>query len=293
MWQAGGPLWGTDFSEQDCVDAILRAHELGVNLVDTAEAYGNGKSEELVGRAIERIGRDELVLATKVVGNHLRYDHVLRACERSLKALGSKEIDLYQIHWPDPWAQVPLRHTMRAMETLYKEGKIRSIGVSNFAVRDLEEARSLLSVTDIASNQIRYNILDREVEEEVLPYCRRENISVLAWSPLAKGILTGKYTTARRPGDELRKDSPYFREENLRACENLLSVLKRIGAVHGKSAAQVSLAWLKREGGVIPIPGAKNPVQAEENIGAAGWSLTPLELEEIEAARSGLKLDLF
>src|SRR5439155_302811 len=141
--------------------AITRSHELGVNLVDTAEAYGNGHSEQVVGRALRDIGRDEFVVATKVHGANLRYDELQRAAAASMKRLGVNEIDLYQVHWPDPWEQIPLKETMKALEKLYTEGKIRAIGVSNFAVRDLEEARSYLSRTDIVSNQVRYNFLER------------------------------------------------------------------------------------------------------------------------------------
>ncbi len=147
MWQAGGQPWGDDVRDGDCIAAMRRAHELGVTLIDTAEVYGDGHSEEVVGQALKEIGRDEVVVATKVSGSHLRYDDVQQACEGSLKRLGLDVIDLYQIHWPDPWQQVPLEESMRALERLYKDGKIRAIGVSNFAVRDLEEARSALSTT--------------------------------------------------------------------------------------------------------------------------------------------------
>jgi myo-inositol catabolism protein IolS len=179
--------------DEQIVRAITKSHELGVNLVDTAEAYGRGHSEQVVGRALRDIGREEFVVATKVHGANLRSDELQRAAAASMKRLGVNEIDLYQVHWPDPWEQIPFKETMKALEKLYTEGKIRAIGVSNFAVRDLEEARSLLSRTDIVSNQVRYNFLQREIEEEVLPYCRKNNITILAYSPLAQGALTGKY----------------------------------------------------------------------------------------------------
>jgi len=160
-------------------------------------------------------------------------------------------------------------------------------------VRDLEEARSFLSKTDIAANQVRYNLIDREVEEEVVPYCRREGITVLAWSPLAKGVVSGKYAPGDRPKDDLRRDSPYFRDANLKEYETLLAPLRRIAAAHAKTPAQVALNWLLRDGGVVPIPGAKSAAQVEENAGAADWRITALEAETLlEAARS-LRLDLF
>ena len=293
MWQAGERIWGAGvgYTDEDCISAMRRAHELDVNLIDTAEGYAHGRSEEIVGLAVREIGRDDLVIATKT--HHPRHDHVLRACEDSLKRLGVNEIDLYQVHWPDPWAQVPLKDTFRALKTLHAKGKIRAIGVSNFGVRDLEEARSLLSKVDIVSNQVRYNLIDREVEDEVVPYCRREGITVLAWSPIAKGILSGKYATAPRPTDELRKESAYFREKNLPEYETLLTPLRRIATTHGKTPAQVAINWLLRDGGVVPIPGAKSAAQSEENAGAASWRLTVAETQELTEAARSLRLDLF
>jgi aryl-alcohol dehydrogenase-like predicted oxidoreductase len=208
--------------------------ELGINLIDTAEIYGNGHSEEVVGRAISELGRDEFVVATKVHGAHLRHDELLRAAELSMRRLGVKYIDLYQVHWPDPWEQIPLRETMRAMEELYVQGKIGAIGVSNFAVRDLEEARSHLSKADISSNHVRYNMLQREVEEEVIPYCRRNGITVIAWSPLAQGALTGKYDAGKRPGDHIRSGNEIFRPGNMDRIAPLLRILGEIAGSRGR-----------------------------------------------------------
>ncbi|MEM3470208.1 MAG: aldo/keto reductase, partial [Thermoproteota archaeon] len=251
-WQASGKAWGSDVEDDQIVKAIVRAHELGVNLIDTAEAYGGGHSEEVVARAIREVGRENLVVATKVHGGHLRYNDVLKAAEHSLRRLGVREIDLYQVHWPDPWEQVPLKHTMRAMERLYKEGKIRAIGVSNFAVRDLEEAKRHLSEASIVSNQVRYNMLQREIEEEVLPYCRRENITVIAYSPLAQGALTGKYGLSNKPSDGIRRGNKLFTDENLAEISRLLKVLDGIAKVRGKTIAQVAMNWLLREGNIVP-----------------------------------------
>ena len=292
-WQVGEISWGQDVKEEESIDAILRAHELGVNFIDTAEAYGGGHSEEIVGKAIKKLDREEVVLATKVVGGHLRYNDVIKACEGSLKRLGLKEIDVYQVHWPDPWDQVPLRHTMKAMEDLYKQGKIRAVAVSNFAVRDLEEARSLLSSTDIISDQVRYNMLQRDVEEEVIPYCRKEGIAIIAWSPLAQGALTGKYTLENKPSDEIRSRNKVFTDSNLRQASKLITVLRNIADSRNKTIAQVAINWLIMQPGVIPIPGAKNPVQAEQNAGATGWKLTKQELAKIEETLKGAEIDYF
>ncbi len=293
MWQAGGKAWGSDVRDADCRKAMERAVELGINLVDTAEAYGDGHSERVMSGAIRNVGRDRVFVATKVGGWHLRADDVKRACAASLRRLGVREIDLYQVHWPDPWSQVPLRETMKALEALHRAGRIRNIGVSNFAVRDLEEARSHLSRADIASNQVRYNMLQREVETEVLPYCKREGIAILAWSPIGKGVLTGKYNDGKRPKDRVRAEEDLFKPANLRAVAPLIRELRRLGSARGKTSGQVALAWLRRHRNVIPIPGAKRPSQAEENAGAIGWSLSTQEIRSLDAILQRLRLDTF
>jgi myo-inositol catabolism protein IolS len=287
VWQASGEWKGDD---DEVIQAIMRAHELGVNLVDTAEAYGGGHSEKVLSKAIKLIGRDNLIVATKVNGAHLRYDELQRACRASRERLQIKEIDLYQVHWPDPWEQIPLKHTMRAMDKLYREGKIRWIGVSNFAVRDLEEARSFLSGADIVSNQVRYNLLQREVEEEVLPYCRKEGIGILAWSPLAQGALTGKYGVGNVPTGDIRRGNQLFAAANLKQITKIIPVLSKVAKAHRKTIAQVDLAWISSKS-VVPIPGAKNIQQSEENAGAMGLRLSNAEVEEIEHACDRVKLD--
>jgi len=293
MWQAGGKAWGADVRDDDCRKAMERAVELGINLVDTAEAYGDGHSETVMARAIRNVGRDNVFIATKVGGWHLHADDVKKACERSLKRLGVREIDLYQVHWPDPWSQVPLRETMKALEALNRAGKIQQIGVSNFAVRDLREARGYLSRAEIASNQVRYNMLQREVEAEVLPYCQREGIAILAWSPIGKGILSGKYHSGKRPKDRVRAEEDLFKPANVRATAPLIRELKKIARSRGKTPAQVALAWLRRHRHVVPIPGAKRPAQSEENAGAAGCSLSLRERRALDRILAGLRLDTF
>lgn len=292
MWQAGGKAWGADVTDAKCIAAMVRAQELGMNLIDTAEAYGDGHSEEVVGKALKKMDREDAVVATKVIGGHLRYDDVLRACEGSLKRLGLRTIDLYQIHWPDPWDQVPLKHTMRAMEKLQRDGKIRYMGVSNFAVRDLEEAREHLSRSDVVSNQVQYSLVHRAVEEEVLPYCEREGIGVIPWSPLAKGLVTGKYSRGNLPKDPVRQEMGNFSEHNVKEVEKLVKILRAVGGKHGRTPAQVALQWLVGQG-TIPIPGVKNPKQVEENSGAMGWSLSEAEEKQIRTAAEAMKIDFF
>jgi aryl-alcohol dehydrogenase-like predicted oxidoreductase len=288
VWQASGEWKGDD---DHVIDAIEKSQELGVNLLDTAEVYGEGHSEGVVGRALKRLGRDNFVVASKVYGAHLRYDELLRACAYSRKRLGVSEIDVYQIHWPDPWEQIPLKETMRAMEKLYSEGKIRAIGVSNFAVRDLEEARSCLSKTDIVSDQLQYSLVHRELEEEVVPYCRREGIRILAWSPLAQGALSGKYSAKRVPKSDVRRTNPIFERKNLVRMKPLLAVLSKVASQRSCTMAQAALAWLMKDPLVVPIPGAKNAVQAEENAKAAEVKLSAADLESLESASSKVDID--
>ncbi len=295
MWQAGGTSWGGDVRDRDCVAAMARGIELGVNLVDTAEVYGNGHSEEVIARAIRKVGRDRVFVATKVSGDHLRAADVEKACRGSLRRLGIREIDLYQIHWPALWDQVPLAETMRALEGLVKRGRIRHIGVSNFSVRDLEEARNGLSREDVLSNQIQYSLLHREPEDGVLPYCDREGIAILAWSPIAKGLLAAKYSATRRPKDRIRGGEALFKPANLRAMQPLFRALREVAKAHEKTPVQVALRWLADHRGVVPIPGVKRPAQAEENAGAAGWSLASSERALLDRTSTAVlaRLDTF
>ncbi len=292
-WQAGDDTWGPDVTDRDCVDAIVRAAELGMNLVDTAENYGRGHSEEVLSQAIRKAGRENVFVATKVSDHHLRPEDVAKACDGSLRRLGIRHIDLYQVHWTDPYDQVPLVKTMRAMERLERQGKVGLIGVSNFAVRDLEEARSSLSRTDIVSDQVQFNLLHRNVEVEVLPYCKRERISILAYSPLARGALTGKYRPTRRPSDQVRSRDVFFRAANLQRIRALLVAMKRIATGHRTTLPPVALAWLRSRPGVIPIPGAKRPAQSEQNAAGGGLSLSRSERAVLDRLSGQLHLDTF
>ena len=292
-WQAGDDTWGPDVNDMDCALALVHGAELGVNLVDTAENYGRGHSEEVVGKAIRLAGREMMFVATKVSEHHLHPDDVARACRGSLRRLRVQYIDLYQVHWTDPYDQVPLRETMRAMERLQREGKIRYIGVSNFAVRDLEEARSSLSRTDIVSNQVQYNLLHREIETEVIPYCTREGITILAYSPLARGLLTGKYGSKHRPTDQVREGAVLFKPKNLREVVPVIRELREIAKSRGKTPAQIALAWLRSHPGVVTIPGVKRPAQAGELAAASEVTLKLQERRSLDRVSSLLRLDTF
>jgi len=294
--QASGQIWGQPFTDEEIIDAVRESHNAGVNLIDTAELYGKGYSERLVGKALKEIGRDNFVVATKVNSQHLRYDELQKACTASLERLGIDQIDLYQVHWPDPWEQIPLKYTFKALERLYDEGKIRAIGVSNFAVRDLEEARSLLSHTDIASNQVRYNLVQYDVEEEVLPYCKKNGIVVIAYEPIAAGALSGKYSPESPPTDQNRiNEYKQFRSENLEQIARVIRVLSEVAKKNDKTIPQVAINWLINSPNalVVPIPGARNSTQAKDNAGAAGWKMSEEDMKTLTDAGHLVKLNYF
>ncbi|MEM4211660.1 MAG: aldo/keto reductase [Nitrososphaerota archaeon] len=289
-WQIGSKYWGwgREYSEQETIDAIRRAIELGINFIDTAEMYGDGESERIIGKAIKNM-RDNVVIATKVWPTHLTYDGVLKACERSIQRLGVDIIDLYQIHWPNPL--IPLSQTMRAMEKLVKEGKIRYIGVSNFSLKKLIQAQEALRNNEIVSNQVKYNMIERDAEKELLPFAEKNKITIIAYSPLAQGLLTGKYGPENRPQDNIRKINILFDKENLKRLQPLISILREIASRRGKTPAQVALNWLIRKKEVVAIPGVKRQSQAEENAGAADFSLSEDELRMIESVLNNIKIE--
>ncbi len=244
--------------EKRDIATIRVSIEHGTTFVDTAEIYGN---EELVGKAIK--GFSNVFLATKVSPHNFHYDDVIKACDSSLRRLGVKQIDLYQLHWPN--TAIPISETMRAMEKLKNEGKIRHIGVSNFDVKEFEEAQAALKNSDIVSNQVEYSILVRDVEADFLDYAKKNKITIIAYSPFARGaFFSGKYNA-------------------------FVNVLADIGKKHEKSAAQVALNWLIAKNNVIAIPKASDPKHAIENAEAAGWKLTQDEISLINDFLSDIK----
>lgn len=278
-WQAGKRGWGSDYTDEDSVNAIRFALESGVNLIDTAEIYGNGHSEEVVSRAIKDFPREEIVIATKISASHFKFDNVLKAAEHSLRRLGTDYIDLYQLHWPDGYIRIS--ETISAMEKLVDDGKIRYIGLCNFPRALIEEIYDHLKKNEIVSDQMRYNIIQNEVEDDLVPYLKYKGISLIAWSPIAKGLLSGKYDANNLPNDPVRTDDPLFRQENIVKFAPLIDKLREVAEKRGKTMAQVSLNFLLSKDAIV-IPGAKNPKQVQENIGAAGWRLSEKEMGEIE-----------
>lgn len=291
-WQYGSRSWGwgREYGEPEAIEAIRRSIELGVNFIDTAEIYGDGKSEEIVGKAIRGL-RDEVVIATKVWVTHLTYDGVIKALERSRRRLGVDVVDLYQVHWPNPL--ISIKQTMRAMERLVKEGKVRCIGVSNFSLKRMLAAQEALSREEIASNQVKYNLIEREPEKELIPYAERNKVTIISYSPLAQGLLTGKYGPDNQPRDAVRRVNYLFDVANLRRVKSLLDVMRRISSEKNCTMAQLALRWIIRRPVAVAIPGAKSSRQAEENARSVLVELTEEDAEELERVSSTIKLDRF
>ncbi|MEM4632331.1 MAG: aldo/keto reductase [Pyrobaculum sp.] len=275
VWQFSGDAWG-QISYEQAKTIVQKAFELGVNFFDTAAVYGRGRSEEFLGRSIKELKiRDSVYIATKVQGDWLRRIDIFNAVENQRRRLGVDAIDLYQIHWPACWHNTPICETMKTLEELIKRGLVRYIGVSNFPTPLLEYARSCLSKVDIITSQNRYNLIEREADKELLPYLKREGIVLIAWSPLAKGALSGKYTIENLPTfDDVRKNDPLFTPTNLSLISPLIQVLRQLSTKYNKTPAQIVLNWLIKDPWIYPIPGAKTIEQIIENVGAVGWSLS-------------------
>ncbi len=288
-WAIGGNAWGPQ-DDEEAVGAIRRAVELGMNWIDTAAVYGFGHSEELVARALKGVSERPYVF-TKCslvwdenanVDNVLEKDSVKRECEDSLRRLQADVIDLYQIHWPNP--EEDIEEGWSALAELKSEGKVRHIGVSNFNVEQMERAQEIAPVETL---QPPYNLIDRGVEEEILPYCGEQDLGVIVYSPMKSGLLTGKMTRGRvqnLPSDDWRRNAPEFNEPRLSRNLELVGLLEEIGAEHGRSPAEVAIAWTLRHPAVTAaIVGGRRPDQVDGIIGAADLRLSEEELKRIES----------
>lgn len=283
LWQWGSTSWGwrRGYREADVLEAFDRALELGIDFFDTAEIYGGGRSESLLGEAL-RGRRDEAFIATKVLPWRVTHGAVERAADRSLRRLRVDAIDLYQLHFPSPL--VPIGRLVRAMERLVAKGKVRYLGVSNVGVAGLRRAREALASEEIVSDQVHYNLVRRKPERRLMEYARKEGLSLIAYSPLEQGLLTGKYAQGAAPRDLIRSLNFRFSPGNLRRAAPALDVLQRVAARHRVTPAQVALNWLARPGWVLPIPGVKGTSQVEDAAAAMGWRLTEAEWGELDAA---------
>ena len=290
-WAIGGSGWEFGWGEQDdeaSVAAIHRALELGVNWIDTAAVYGMGHSEEVAATALRNWPGQRPYVFTKCglrwdeqgyVHRSLSPDSIRRECEDSLRRLDVDVIDLYQIHWPTD----DLEEGWSAMAQLQKEGKVRWIGVSNF---DVEELRRAQKIAPITSLQPPYSLVRREVEQEVLPYCRSNEIGVIVYSPMASGLLTGAMTRERAASlldSDWRSRDVEFKDPRLSRNLELVERLREVGERHGRPLGQVAIAWTLRKPAVTgAIVGARNAKQVEGNVDAATLRLTNKEIAEIE-----------
>jgi aryl-alcohol dehydrogenase-like predicted oxidoreductase len=290
-WQWGDRLiwqYGQTHGDEDCRAAFEVSLEAGIRFVDTAEVYGSGRSERLLGQFLKETDQPVLV-ATKYFPFpwRLQKKSLIKALRGSLERIGTESVDLYQIH--QPYSLLPIENLMEALAEAVKEGLTRTVGVSNYNQTQMLRAYSALARKDIplAANQVTYSLLNRAIEKEgLLARCNELGVRLIAYSPIEKGLLTGKYTTENPPsgvrgqryGNLLPKIGP------------LLKLMTEIGQEHGgKSKAQVALNWCICKG-ALPIPGAKNAKQAEENAGALGWKLTEEEVTKLdEASDSVLK----
>jgi len=289
-WQWGSREWGWGrlYGRKDILETFNKAIEANINFIDTAEVYGAGRSEQIIGEAI-RGHREQVVIATKVWPLNASYGRVLRAADRSRKRLGVDVIDLYQVHWANPL--VPIRTTMKAMKKLVQDGKVRCVGISNFGKRQTIDAQQALAPLELASNQVRYNLLDRRVETETLPYARKEKFTVIAYSPLAQALLTGKYTVKERPRSFVQRVNSKFSSRNLTKLSEFFKIAAEIGQVHHKTISQIALNWLIRNENVIAIPGVKRPEHVLDNAGAADWRLSEDEVKRLEAPIAKVRFD--
>jgi|LSQX01.1.fsa_nt_gb aryl-alcohol dehydrogenase-like predicted oxidoreductase len=292
-WAMGKLFWGDDVVDDDSLAAVQQALESGINFFDTAPVYGAGHSETLLGKALAG-RRDEVVIATKcgrlrsadgVITNDSSPASVRAECEVSLRRLQTDVIDLYQVHWPDE--QTPFEDTMAALMELRDEGKIRAIGVSNFAVDMMQR---MMAAGELSATQPPYSLLRRDIESEVLPFCRQHDLAVLAYSPMQRGLLTGKYgSDARFPATDTRSRDPLFQGETLARIVSAVQQMTALAAAHGKTAGQLAVAWVLNQPGVtVALCGAKRPHHIAESAGAAGWQLETDLQQQLAGLFAGL-----
>ncbi len=270
-WQFGSRDWsyGQAYATEVAPALVRRALDLGITLFDTAEAYAFGRSERILGQALgDR--RPQAFVATKLLPILPVAPVVVRRARASARRLGVGLLDLYQLHWPNP--VVPLRSTMPALARLQDEGTVRHVGVSNFSLGRWQEAEAALG-RPVLSNQVRFNLADRRAEAELVPWASRHDRLVIAYSPLAQGLLSGRYGPGNAPKAGVRASSPAFVAENLERARPLLATLAEVAQAHGATPSQVALAWLLRRPNVVVIPGASSLGQLEANVEAADLEL--------------------
>ncbi|GAB3758876.1 aldo/keto reductase [Spirosoma pomorum] len=309
-WAAGGWMWGGT-ERSGAVEAIRASYDLGVTSIDTAPIYGQGTSEEIVGEAIKGIPRDKVQILTKYGmrwdlakgdfgfksqdnnGNDIdvyKYsgkESIIKECEDSLKRLGTDYIDLYQMHWPDK--TTPIDESMEAVLRLIEQGKIRQAGVSNYSVAQMQEAENVLV---IASNQVPYSMLNRSAEAELVPYVLATNKSILAYSPMERGLLTGKIRPGHQfaPGDH-RATYRFFKPENIEQADKLLQAIKPLADEKGATLGQLVIRWTIEQPGITSaLVGARDAEQATQNAKAINVTLSADEIDFINQQLATLEL---
>jgi len=286
-WAIGGWMWGGS-EETESIETIRAALDQGITVVDTAPVYGFGRSEEIVGKALATPGwRSRAIIATKAglewrdgkVFRNASRQRILREVEDSLRRLRTDYIDIYQVHWPDPL--VPMEETAAAMAELYHQGKIRAIGVSNFSVAQMDAFRR---VAPLHVLQSPYNLFERGIEDEVLPYCRRHNIAVLGYGALCRGLLSGRMRQDTTfSGDDLRRNDPKFQQPRF---AQYLDAVERLDLLaqyrYGKRVIHLAVRWLLDQGVTVALWGARHPNQLAPAAEVGGWSLEPDVKAEID-----------
>jgi aryl-alcohol dehydrogenase-like predicted oxidoreductase len=287
-WPISGHGMGR-VDEQEAIATIHKAIDQGITFFDTADMYGFGYAEELLARAIPPSERNGIVITTKVgmewddAGNlrrNLKPEYILRACEDSLRRLKTDTIDLYQIHWPDP--ETPFEETAEALQKLVWDGKVRYIGVSNFSVLEMERA---LSYLPIVSNQLEYSLIKRDIEMDIIPFCIENQISVLPYKVLGRGILTGKFNKIPVfEENDWRTKETYFQQEVFNQTSTKVTELKAVANKYNVSPGQTAIAWSLRLPIVASvIVGVKKPDQIEESCGGTGWQLQQEHIDKLSA----------
>ena len=286
-WQWGTKSWGygREYSFNDISDAFNYLYDRGFNFIDTAEMYGGGESERIIGELTKGI-RESVIIASKVWPTHLSYKGVLKAFQRSIERLQTDYIDLYYVHWPNPLKR--MKSYARAFLELFKSEKIRAIGVSNFSLKKMIKFNELVE-GNLMANQVRYSLLYRKAEKNLLPYCIENNITLVAYSSLDQGAITGKYNEKRLPKDIWRRTSPVFTPIVMRRLKPLIDKLGEIAERHGVKRLNVALRYLVKKG-AVPLVGIKNRAQAEDLALTFDFKLHENEFKELEEIVSAIKI---
>ena len=276
-WGMSGAFWGAA-DDAESVRVIHRALDLGITLIDTAEAYGQGHAEEVVGQALAG-RRQRAVIATKVMASHLDPTELQAALEGSLRRLGTDHVEVYFIHWPNP--DFPVGPTMEVLERLRAQGRIQAIGVSNFGCAEMDQARAYGTIDVL---QPPYNMLWREIEGSILPYCRKHEIGVMPYSGLAQGLLTGALSrdAVFVEGDQ-RRTTVLFQPGPYEHALDVVEQLRPIAERYGKTVPQLAVQWLTSRPGVSsPLLGARTVPELEENAGSVGWTIAEADIAAID-----------